>query len=23
MSIAKQPHCVIQPYILPNLLDHS
>ena len=23
MSTAKQPHCIIQPQILPNLLDHS
>jgi hypothetical protein len=23
MSTAKQLHCVIQPQIMPNLLDHS
>lgn len=23
MSTAKQQHCIIQPQILPNLLDHS
>lgn len=23
MSTAKQQHCLIQPQILPNLLDHS
>jgi hypothetical protein len=23
MSTAKQMHCLIQPQILPNLLDHS
>jgi hypothetical protein len=23
MSTAKQQHCLIQPHILPNLLDHS
>ena len=23
MSVAKQSHCVIQPQVVPNLLDHS